>query len=882
VSAKQSPEISRGLKQLVRHSVHEGTDLNRICDIAAEAMEELARIWKLEYANLEQESQEARGVSRDAIVLNAISKHISRLTDEYLLRDLSTRGYLPAYGFPTHIASFDNSTWGRDQSRRQGTRAGRDDNCYRRREMPSRDLMTALREYAPGSEIVLDGLVYKSAGITLNWHIPADQQSAREIQDIRLAWRCNHCGASGSSHSLNTAKHCDACGADIAPEHIREFLEPAGFAVDYYKEPGNDITTQHFVPVEPAWVDAKGYWTSLPNPSLGRFRVSPTGHAFHQSRGIHGTGYALCLECGRAEPMSKEGELPKTFEKPHTKLRMRGEKGTFCEGSDDPWRVKKGITLGHETWTDVFEIQVKLVNGMWLNDLSTARTLSVALRDALAELIGVQASELGCDVKEARPEDGLRCQSILIYDRFAAGYASSAERYLGSLFHQARKRLECPANCDSACPHCVLDFDQRFAADSLNRHAALEVLTNHWLESLRLPDNYRYFGSDSLPEYRQLPEAIWNAVTNQSANTVRLYAGGDAADWDVGISPLRELAYRLAGQGIFTEIAIPKKIFDDLEDLDRHLIASLAHHPKISICEIQVSPQCADGWLLAETLAIPSSRWAIGDTCSIAFNDEWGSNNDGPLVTTTTGKAVSAPSVRRTAESLRPTLIDVGDCEVEIHHELDGSLQGFGMRLWNLLAASHPATQLCLTDQKDDVVAVTYRDRYLFTPLSVALLADLIAGLREIVGQPRWAASAIHVVTTNRRPTGENMSRNSIWSDWRESTLRDQALEASFGYLGIDVNVELADSSATGHSRILELGWSSGKKQTLRFDQGVSYWRASRANSRHATYFDTSNANFDEIGRQLAKLSVRIEGAMLPTQLFSKVRSQDLMVLNFK
>ncbi len=872
VSAKQSPDISRGLQQLFRHSVYEGADLNRICDIAAERMEELARIWRLEYTNLEREAHETQKISKDSTALVAISKHIHRLTDEYLLRDLSTRGYLPAYGFPTHIASFDNSTWARDQSKKQGKSLGRDDNRYRRCELPSRDLITALREYAPGSEIVIDGLVYKSAGITLNWHIPADQQSAHEIQDIRLAWRCSHCGASGSSHSLNTARHCDACGSDISPEHIREFLEPAGFAVDYYKEPGNDITTQHFVPVEPAWVDAKGTWTSLPNPSLGRFRTSPTGHVFHQSRGIHGTGYALCLECGRAEPMSKEGKLPKTFEKPHAKLRVRGEKGTFCKGSDDPWRIKKGITLGHETWTDVFEVQFKLSNGVWLYNLSAARTLSVALRDALAELIGVQASELGCDVKEARQATGIRCHSILIYDRFAAGYASSVERYLGSLFHQARKRLECPANCDSACPHCVLDFDQRFAADNLNRHAALEILTDHWLASLRLPDNYRYFGNDSFPEYRPLPEAIWKVVTSQGGKAIRLYAGGNTIDWDIGISPLRELAYRLAGQGIATEIAIPKHLFGDLEDVDSHLIASLADHPQISICEIQSSPQCGQGWLLAETLTSPSTRWALGEAHAIAFNDKWGSSSDGPLVTTAAGIFLGTPTVTRTSDSIRPKLIDTGDCEVEVHHELDGSLQGFGTRLWTLIAEFNSATQMRLADQNDDVVAVTYRDRYLFTPLSVALLADLVAGLRELIGQRRWAASAIHVVTTNRRLTGESFSRNKIWSDWTDSALRDEALKATFGYLGIDANVELADTSTTGHSRILELEWSSGKKLTLRLDQGVSYWRASYANSKQATYFDTSDNNFAEIGKHLAEISICIEGSALPTQMFSKVR----------
>ncbi len=443
--------------------------------------------------------------------------------------------------------------------------------------------MTALREYAPGSEVVMDGLVYRSAGITLNWHSPADQQDAREIQNIRHVWRCNQCGASGSSHSLETACTCDGCGADITPANIREFLEPAGFAVDFYELPSNDITTQHFVPVESPWIDARGNWFPLPNPALGRFRVSDHGHVFHHSRGIHACGYALCLECGRAEPMVADACLPAAFTKPHRKLRRAKEDGLFCPGSDDPWKIKRGITLGHETWTDVLELQLKTVAGAWLNDSSAALTLAVALRDALAESIGIQASELGCDVKEARPESGVRCQSIIIFDRFAAGYASSADRFLDTLFHSARSRLECPAACDSACPRCVLGFDQRFAVDSLDRRAALAVLTDSWVKSLRLPEEFAFFGAKSRPEYRRLSEAIWHAVMRRRASGVRLYAGGPPESWDIAPSPLRELAYRLAGQAITVEIVIPSAVIDTIADTDRYMLASLADHPKIAI-----------------------------------------------------------------------------------------------------------------------------------------------------------------------------------------------------------------------------------------------------------------------------------------------------------
>lgn len=489
LAAACPPDLQQGLYQLLRHTPYDGGDPARVTNGTAAAIEAIAQSWQAEWANLQTEEAETRAGGENSPALRAASIRLRRLADEYLLRELAARGFLPAYGFPTDIASFDNLT--RSQLRRH-RESGRDDNRYRRRELASRALAMALREYAPGSEVVMDGLVYRSAGITLNWHIPAAQESVREIQDIRYAWRCQRCGASGSGASREMASRCDACGASIPRDNQREFLEPAGFAVDFYREPTNDVTTQHFVPVEQPWINGRGNWIDLPSRDLGRFRVSTHGHIFHQSRGIHGAGYALCLECGRAEPMlppsdrAPEGELPAVFVEPHRKLRRSREDGEFCPGSQDAWKIKRPISLGHETHTDVLEIQLKTAEGVWLHDSPTALTLAVALRDALADLLGVQANELGVSFKEA-PADGGLCHSILIYDQHAAGYASSAERVLGDLFHRAREQLLCPADCDSACPRCVLDFDQRFLADFLDRHAALKVFTPEWLD--RLPNN---------------------------------------------------------------------------------------------------------------------------------------------------------------------------------------------------------------------------------------------------------------------------------------------------------------------------------------------------------------------------------------------------------
>ena len=276
------------------------------------------------------------------------------------------RGYLPAYGFPTHIAAFDNLTFGSVKNALKNIEKGREDNRFRSRELANRDLATALRDYAPGAEVVMDGLVYRSAGVTLNWHIPADQTGVKEIQDIRFAWRCRHCGASGSSSRLEGARRCDACNAAIDPADIREFLKPAGFAVDFFKDPSNDVTTQYFIPVEAPWIDARGEWMDLPNPDLGRFRVSSQGHVFHQSSGINGKGYALCLECGHAEPMAADGSLPDGFTRPHRKLRRASKKAFFAPVAKTLGKLNR-IILGHESWTDVFELQLKNAGGVWLD-----------------------------------------------------------------------------------------------------------------------------------------------------------------------------------------------------------------------------------------------------------------------------------------------------------------------------------------------------------------------------------------------------------------------------------------------------------------------------------------------------------------------------------
>lgn len=826
-SPEKNEDIENSLKYLLRYTILADQPLQQRTVQAAEEIVAIAKQWLLEWNHLDKDLQEFERIAgKNAPATKAIAHRHKRMKEEYLLRELATHGYLPAYGFPAHIAAFDNLTVDRFKAHKSQAQ-GREDNRFRHRDLASRDLATALREYAPGAEVVMNGLVYKSAGITLNWHIPADADQARESQNIRYAWRCHHCGASGSSPILTMAACCQYCGQDISQRDILEFLEPAGFAVDFYSSPNNDITTQQFVPVEPPWINAKGNWQSLANPDLGHFRVSTDGHVFHHSRGIHGTGYALCLACGRAEPMSQSGDLPREFQNPHRKLRRAKDEDIFCPS--ESWSLKQGISLGHELRTDMLELQIKNKEGIWLDDRVAARTLAVALRDSLAELLGVQATELGCEVKQSQPEAGDVRQSILIYDLFAAGYSSKSDSLSAKLFKKAYQRLLCPMKCDSACPHCVLAFDQRFVADSLDRHIALQWLDVNWLHDLKLPEEFAYFGRNSIPEHKKLSEAIRYAVSKHGASGVRFFTGGSPESWDVAISPLRDLAYGLVGQNINVEIIVPKQNIEALPEIDRHTLASMADHPQISFCNGVSVSQAEEVFVLAETIGGKiTSRWARAEETTISFGSSWGEawSKDALLIKAEVEPVATSSCAPIEATDIRPSNNMNTDYITCVHKELNGPIKEFGQKFWHLIMEQHPSSSQLINNDNNVIESVGYSDRYLYNPWAVGLLSAVFQGLKNIVGPERWPQEKIAILTAEKRGTG--LTPYSIWHDWQEDTVRTEFVEHLFHSYGVPATIHVRPKLDIEHRRLLIINFSSGQQWTLTLDQGVSYWRSTK------------------------------------------------------
>ena len=467
-SASENAPLMQGLARLVAGTALAGKR-SSLLEAAASAMERAMTEWRREVDALRRDAEQfadPNGRSRPPAVA-AIERQLRRLEGEYLPAELARRQFLPGYGFPTGIASFIPTTI-HELRRRELERDGRDESFGKRAGYPSRQLEMAIREYAPGAEVTLDGRVYESAGVTLNWHLPPGATDLNEVQAIRHVWRCRQCGATGDAPSgLGACPHCEGRLETL------KYLEPAGFAVDIRHAPHNNVAAPTFVPVEPPWISCPNPdWQALPEHVGGRFRYDDSGHLFHGSRGAGRYGYAICLRCGRAA--SEEGPpgetvVPEAVAMGHP--RLRGGKNRNGESSCDGagFAVQRGLALGGSCQTDVFELQLE-----GLIEDGTALSIGIALRQTFCRQLGIEEEEVGVAARQARAADGSRQQSIFLFDAATGGngYVAALRTLVAPALRHSQAVLDCRKRCDTACHACLLTYDTQFEATKLDRKKA--------------------------------------------------------------------------------------------------------------------------------------------------------------------------------------------------------------------------------------------------------------------------------------------------------------------------------------------------------------------------------------------------------------------------
>ncbi|ASJ82570.1 DEAD/DEAH box helicase [Pseudomonas aeruginosa] len=840
--------VAKALKDITRRSILDTAPQPKLLKHASSRIAEIMQAWRQEHSASHAQLQQI--ADKKAAAYRAMEAQLSRIEKEYLLSELADRRFLPGYGFPTDIVSFDNHCM---HTLKREVNDQREDNRARYRSLASRDRITGLREYAPGAELVMDGLVYKSSGITLNWHAPASAENIKELQLFKKAWHCSKCGASNTAINPGQEINCQACGAQIERENVREYLVPAGFAVDFFDEPHNDISRLQYVPVNPPLLNVPASWVCLANPALGQFRASQRAHLFHYTSGANQMGFAICLECGKAEPMlshpdgsapENEKYLPAAFRQKAQHRRLRGGKSddgdNICPGSHNSWKIKQNVHLGHDSLTDALELVLRNPSsGELLDDAITAYSIAVALREAIAAELGVQTEELGCDSHRIKV-DGQPTQAIRVFDLRSGGYTTQAAERLNdaSLWRRVITRLD-SCNCAHACQNCLLSFDTRFEAERLNRHVALGWINQTWLAGLALPAELAVFGPKSQAEIATLQEAVERAITrDDNAKTVAIYFTAPAEEWDLAVARrLRHQLHSWESVGHLVQLHLLESTVSSLPRDQKEWLAKLAFNG-VQICLHNSIP---DLGALALNVSLQGPQgciaWASDNTNLAAPGHTWDLAEAGARIIRGTPSDLKAERILNAADLMPappPGLI-----KIEIGNQLDGSLDNFARRFWEHLGTEANGLINDALTGKDPITELVYSDRYVCSPLVVNLLVNVIHEL----GRLSDADFAIRILGRQYQRE-DNRSPWQCRHDWHSARERDEALRQALAYCGREG--EVLSLPTLPHYRRLQLKLRSGNQLTIQFDQGLSYWEAERSEKSYQLRFDFASRELGE------------------------------------
>lgn len=824
--------LRKGVQNLVRRSAAEAASIERLLAVTGEAARAVREGWLRELEPLLREHEQLSDATpEERIVQRAVEFRLVRLRDEYLLKELAIRNFLPAHGFPTNVVPFVTTTI-EDIERRKRQRSQedvREDNLRRVQSYPSRDLTLALRDYAPGTATVIDGRVIESKGITLNWRIPAGDEQLREVQALRFAWRCERCGRTGISSTWPEQCGSSICEGAESKLDIRRFLQPAGFTVDIRDRPTNDLTYRRYVPIEEPWLSAGGEpWQALASHQIGRYRYSARGQLFTYSRGEYGHGYAVCLRCGMAASHRKADQLPPELEQ-HRPLRGGNDTTAdgLCRANELTWSIQTELLLGTARETDVFELQLRdLNNGKLLRDEGIATSLAIALRQALADQIGVEEREIGWATAMSRTEDGETTRSIYLYDSPSggAGFVAQAPSGLAQIIRGARRVLHCPRDCDGACHACLLTADTQRVAKLLDRKKALEFLSDTFMRGMDLPEELRFFGHGSSLEFEPLITAIRRELGRPSADHIRLVLAGPVSDWELDEWPAYDWLRRWAADGIRIEIAVPRSILAQLGPVARNRLAGWVESELVQIFAVpDTAIEVGSGFLIAEVGGEANiMRFAALDQTALLPASQWSTGTGDALIVRSTSKQGSPRGEEQRATALR--VLPPGTAAViEVESEFHGKIRDLGLNFWGAVGNASAEARARI-QAGTPIHSISYRDRYISTPLTLRCVVEVVRGLAALSGRALGNETKIEVVTIE--PESNHRDAWTIADRWPTSTPRGRLFEEALARIGLSGKLIELKKQDTPHARELEIVWEDGKRLLLHLDEGFGFMKS--------------------------------------------------------
>ncbi len=459
-------------------------------------------------------------------------------------------------------------------------------------------------------------------------------------------------------------------------------------------------------------------------------------------------------------------------------------------------------------------------------------TLAVALRAAIAEVLGISTSELGYAVRPAIIENSHHAMVIQIYDSISggAGFASSANHHIQELLTKMTQNLHCE-KCETACSDCLLESDTRFDIDNIDRKLALEWLGNDFSLFNSLPSELNSFIDAQYQPY-SLEQSIRYHI-NQGAQEITLWLNSDSSEWDLA-HPIfkRQIINYLHSDNLKVRLVIPEVKYDSEVEEELWLLQKLG----VELCRSKINKKGMAAQLInnerVTTIATsdvenlcPAEKWHSAGGVVISSIEE-------PLISTTSFKLEVK---QKNEKSIRDS--------IEIDTEFNGPFNKFGEKFWMHLFKNE---QLIKFVAANHLSSIHYTDRYIQSPQSMLFISEVISSLCQV----KKEVELIKIETLFNEKEREG---RYLHNDWQ---YQQDFFEAYENWLFSKTNIKpeficTSQRAEIAHRRKLTLEFASGEKLIVKFDQGVGYWKAKEADSK----FDTVRFDFrSQIVEQLGDL----------------------------
>lgn len=482
----------------------------------------------------------------------------------------------------------------------------------------------------------------------------------------------------------------------------------------------------------------------------------------------------------------------------------------------------------------------------------------MALRDAIADELGIASDEMGFGVRLDKDMESGRGRSVIqVFDQMSggAGFVLAGLSDVVGLLQKVRAKLDCQADCENVCSICLAGKDSRVEFSELNRKQAREWLDNsEYLKHLALPasvSNISGVTYCSVGPSRFLRSAIDNSDKSDSSRVLQIALRGDFRDWDLGHPKFRDavLTWQIVDK-VQVQLGVPS-----VGKLDEETKAALASLENLGIQLFDLDAS----WKVAGASLVAQFSTSLGNLCLLSTSE--GGAMPGPswLEASNSGTWVASSSLPRAPTARIQIQSHVseraGASVLEINRELDGPVTGLGARWEKLLADKSP--QLAALIQGDDPTLVSYSDRYLKSPWSVVLLGSF---LQVFKGE---SLTGVKIQTVEPAGSQPGYLFNHDWLHVRDlATVLPRWLERS---LRVPVEVEIKPHTRDlQHSRVLTIDWASGVKSKIILDQGMGYWRV-----RDQARFDFSLNPEGQVTRMAERLmsATMVQSGSWPTYM---------------